>query len=61
MYAGIKLPDEKSTERSRNEAKERMVSYLKDAARLTSTASNMDKNELSRIQISLDFLMEALV
>ena len=61
MYSGIALADPQSTDRIRSEAKDRMVSFLKDAVRLSSAASNMDKNELSRIQISLDFLMEALV
>ncbi len=61
LYLGINLSDEKSTERSRNEAKERIVSFLKDAVRLNASVGNMDKNELSRIQISLDFLMEAIV
>ena len=60
-YETISLPDTIATERMRNEAKDRMVSFLKDAMRMVSATNNMNKNELSRAAISIDFLVEALV
>lgn len=60
-YETIYLPDPNMTERIRAEAKDRMISFLKDALRMVSATSNMSKNELSRAAISIDFLVEALV
>ena len=60
-YESIFLPDAIATERMRNEAKDRMISFLKDAMRMVSATNNMNKNELSRAAISIDFLTEALV
>lgn len=60
-YETIYLPDSKATERMRNEAKDRMISFLKDALRMISATNNMNKNELSRSSISIEFLLEALV
>lgn len=60
-YETIFLPDAVATERMRNEAKDRMVSFLKDALRMVSATNNMNKNELARAAISIEFLMEALV
>ena len=52
--------DEKATARTRNEAKDRALSYMKDALRIVSVNNNTSKAELSRLSISIDFLMEAL-
>ena len=59
-FETIFLPDAVATERMRNEAKDRMLSFLKDALRMVSATNNMNKNELSRAAISIDFLAEAL-
>lgn len=61
VYMGIALPDDKATERMREEAKERMQSFLKDGARMLTTTTVPNKNELARAAISIDFLAEALV
>lgn len=58
-YLQIKLPEENATERSRNESKERIISFLKDALRLTNNSSVGQKdikNELARASLSIDFL-----
>lgn len=60
-YETIYLPDAVATERMRNEAKDRMISFLKDALRMIAATNNMNKNELARAAISIDFLVEALV
>ena len=59
-FETISLPDPVATERMRNEAKDRMISFLKDALRMVSATNNMNKNELSRAAISIAFLVEAL-
>ncbi|MBR3874184.1 MAG: ATP-binding protein [Clostridia bacterium] len=61
VYMKIALSDEKATERMREEAKERMLSFLKDGARMLTTTTVPNKNELARAAISIDFLAEALV
>lgn len=60
-YETIYLPDEITTNRMRLEAKDRMLSFLKDGIRMLSATGNVSKNELSRAAISIDFLTEALV
>lgn len=62
-YNSISLSDEKATERSRNESKERILSYLKDALRLMTTGVGfkVQKNELSRASISIETLREEMV
>lgn len=58
-YLQIQLPDDNATERSRNESKERIISFLKDALRLTNNSSVGQKdlkNELARASLSIDFL-----
>lgn len=60
-YESICLPDLVATERMRDEAKDRMLSFLKDALRMISVTTAMNKNELSRSAISIEFLEEALV
>lgn len=59
-YSTFDLSDNNATIRMREEAKERIMSYLKDAARLLSDPSLNGKNEMARIAISIDFLTEAL-
>ena len=62
-YSTIKLSDENATERIREESKERIISFLKDALRLimNSAVGQKDlKNELSRASLSIEFLVEEL-
>jgi len=63
-YMSISFSDEKATERSRNESKERVMSFLKDTLRVmtnTSFGQRDLKNELSRASLSIDFLLGELV
>ncbi len=63
-YMSISFSDEKATERSRNESKERVTSFLKDTLRVmtnTSFGQRDLKNELSRASLSIDFLLGELV
>ena len=60
-YESICLPTTVATERMRDEAKDRMLSFLKDALRMINATTAMNKNELSRAAISIEFLEEALV
>ena len=63
-YMSISFADEKATERSRNESKERLMSFLKDTLRVmtnTSFGQRDLKNELSRSSLSIDFLLGELV
>ncbi|MBS3986229.1 MAG: ATP-binding protein [Selenomonadales bacterium] len=63
-YTSISFSDEKATERSRNESKERVMSFLKDALRVmanTGFGQRDLKNELSRASLSIDFLLGELV
>ena len=60
----IALSDANATLRSRTESKDRLVSFLKDALRLTvnSPFGQKDmKNELSRAALSIEFLIGELV
>lgn len=63
-YMSISLTDDKATERSRNESKERVMSFLKDTLRVMTSSSfgqHDMKNELSRASLSIDFLLGELV
>lgn len=63
-YMNIALSDANATLRSRTESKDRLVSFLKDALRLTvnSPFGQKDmKNELSRAALSIEFLIGELV
>jgi hypothetical protein len=63
-YMSISFSDDKATERSRNESKERVMSFLKDTLRVmtnTSFGQRDLKNELSRASLSIDFLLGELV
>jgi hypothetical protein len=62
-YSTINLSDTKSTERSRSDSKDRVMSFLKDALRIvtnTTFGQKDQKNELSRASLSIDFLSEEL-
>lgn len=62
-YLSISFSDEKATERSRIESKDRIMSFLKDALRITTNTISQagQKNELARASISIDFLLDELV
>lgn len=63
-YMSISFADDKATERSRIESKERVISFLKDTLRVmtnTSFGQRDLKNELSRASLSIDFLSGELV
>jgi hypothetical protein len=62
-YTAISLPDQNATDRLRNGAKERLLSYLKDALWIlsdsdSSTSPQRRKNELARCAHSLNFLAQ---
>lgn len=60
-YLQICLPDSKATERAREESKERTLAFIKDALRLVSGYSQkVQKNELTRASLSVDFLIKEL-
>ena len=62
-YSQISLFDENATIRSRNESKERVIAFLKDALRITNNSpiGQKDlKNELARASLSIEFLMGEL-
>lgn len=62
-YLTINFADTKATERSRNESKDRIMSFLKDALRITTNTmlgQGNQKNELSRASLSIDFLLGEL-
>ena len=62
-YMNIALSDPNATNRSRSESKDRLISFLKDALRLTinSPFGQKDlKNELSRAALSIEFLIGEL-
>jgi len=62
-YTVISLSDENATKRSRDESKERALSYLKDALRLIMNSSygqKDQKNELIRASLSLNYLLKEL-
>ena len=61
-YLAISLPDEKATQRARDEAKDRSLSFVKDALRVISGYNGQrgQKNELARASLSVDFLLKEL-
>jgi len=62
-YIGILIDDEKATERLRTEAKDRLLSFLKDAVWVSSLAGNQSrtfKDELTRCLFSINFLEKQL-
>ena len=62
-YLSIMMQDSNATARGRNESKERLISFLKDALRLTTNSQfgqSDVKNELSRAALSIEFLVGEL-
>lgn len=60
-YNAINLQDENATRRARDESKERTLSFIKDALRVISGYSQrVQKNELARASLSVDFLLKEL-
>jgi len=60
-YMTIRLQDEMATKRAREESKDYTLSFLKDALRIISGYSpRVQKNELVRASLSVDFLMKEL-
>lgn len=58
-YSLLVLPDQKAADRVREETKDRILSYLKDALRVQN-ASNISKNELTRSAISIQSIEDSL-
>jgi hypothetical protein len=60
-YSSINLLDENATRRARDESKERALSFIKDALRVVSGyGQRVQKNELTRASLSVDFLLKEL-
>lgn len=60
-YMAINLQDEKATCRARDESKDRALSFIKDALRVISGYNQrVQKNELARASLSVDFLLKEL-
>lgn len=60
-YMRIDLPDNNATKRARDESKERTLSFIKDALRVISGyGQRVQKNELARSSLSVDFLIKEL-
>lgn len=60
-YTTISLHDALATQRARDESKERALSFVKDALRVISGYSQrVQKNELARASLSVDFLLKEL-
>jgi hypothetical protein len=60
-YTAISLQDENATHRAREESRERTLSFIKDALRvITGYGQRVQKNELARASLSVDFLLKEL-
>ena len=60
-YITINLQDEKATLRARDESKDRALSFIKEDLRVISGYSQrVQKNELARASLSVDFLLKEL-
>ncbi|MBR4676070.1 MAG: ATP-binding protein [Victivallales bacterium] len=60
-YMSIQLSDPNATHRAREESKDRTLSFIKDALRVVSGYSQkVQKNELTRASLSVDFLLKEL-
>lgn len=60
-YLSIQLRDENATQRARNDSKERILSFIKDALRIvTGYGQKVQKDELTRASLSVDFLVREL-
>jgi hypothetical protein len=61
LYISIYLPDENATHRARDESKDRALTFIKDTLRVISGyGQNVQKNELARASLSVDFLLKEL-
>ncbi len=60
-YLSIRLKDDNATQRARNDSKERILSFIKDALRIvTGYGQKVQKDELTRASLSVDFLVREL-
>lgn len=60
-YLSINLKDTNATKRAREDSKERILSFLKDALRIvTGYGQKIQKDELTRTSLSVDFLLREL-
>ena len=61
-YLAINLSDENATKRARDDSKDRVLSYIKDALHVIAgyTTQRIQKNELTRASLSVDFLIKEL-
>ena len=61
LYLTISLCDENATARAREESKDRILSFIKDALRMVvGYSQRIPKNELQRASLSVDFLLKEL-
>ncbi len=60
-YLSISLTDDNATQRAREAAKDRILSFIKDALRIvTGYGQRVQKEELTRASLSVDFLVKEL-
>lgn len=60
-YLSINLRDENATQRAREDSKDRILSFIKDALRfVTGYGQRVQKDELTRASLSVDFLVREL-
>lgn len=60
-YLSISLRDENATQRAREDSKDRILSFIKDALRfVTGYGQRVQKDELTRASLSVDFLVREL-
>ncbi len=60
-YLNISLRDENATQRAREDSKDRILSFIKDALRfVTGYGQRVQKDELTRASLSVDFLVREL-
>ena len=61
-YLAINLSDENATKRAREDSKDRVLSYIKDTLRILAgyNTQGIQKNELTRASLSVDFLIKEL-
>ena len=60
-YMSICLKDVNATQRARDDSKERTLAFIKDALHIISGYSQrIQKNELARASLSVDFLIKEL-
>lgn len=60
-YLSISLQDSNATQRAREDSKDRILSFIKDTLRVISwSGQRIQKNELTRASLSVDFLVREL-